>query len=642
MSGGFHSLWRSARARGATWAAWVLLASLLSARLAAAEELLQAQVAIESQDLFVGQVVTFQITVSGGAEPQPPDLAAAAPDFTVQYGGARANNSTQISVVNGRMSKVVTRATVLTYQLTPKRAGQLVIPAVAVQAGGKQALTQAVPVRVREPETAPPGGEVSLRMELARDTVCVGEPVVVNWTWTVAAEVRGFDFQLPLFELPGFDFPKLETELDPQLRDRYLGIRVPDGRQLVALQTPRRTATGGATEVTFSQVIIPQQAGTFTLPKSTVVCDVASNTPAPRRRSGAFADPFFGDPFGQRDRALRRLSVVSGEPSLTVRALPETGKPVGFAGHVGRYELRARAEPTEVSVGDPITLTLELSGPDYLQTVNGPDLDSQEDVTRSFRLSPVEPGVSDGRTKVFKRVLRAKSADVTAIPPLRLPYYDTAAQAYRVAESAAIPLTVKAAKMVTAMDAQGNSAPTATAGRQLQASGRGIAANYEDSGVLDDQYVGLDTWVRSPPWAAALALPPLLFAATLAGALGIRRRYADPAAARARRARAQARQQLQRAGTAPEAHAHVLEALREYLGAKLRLTSGALLFSDVEALLREQGVDDADRAILKDLFQACEAGRYAGGGTAAGQSGADLATAAQRILDALEKKLKSP
>ncbi len=619
----------------------LLAGLLLPPRLAAAEDLLQVQVAIESQDAFVGQVITFQITVSGAAEPQPPDLATAAPDFAVQYVGPRSNNSTQVSFVNGRMSKVVTRETILTYQVTPKRAGQLLIPAVAVRAGGKQAMTQAVPVRVREPEAAPPVGEVTLRMELARDTVCVGEPVVVSWTWTVAAEVRGFDFQLPLFEQPGFDFPKVEPELDPQLRDRYLGIRLPDGRQLVALQTPRRTPSGGATEVTFSQVVIPRQAGTFTLPKSTVLCDVATNAPAPRRRGGAFADPFFGDPFGQRERALRRLSVVSNEPTLTVRPLPEAGKPAGFAGHVGHYELRAQAEPTEVSVGDPITLTIELSGPDYLQNVDGPDLDSQEEVSRGFRISPVEPGVIAGRTKVFKRVLRAKGAEVTAIPPLRLPYYDSAAQAYRVAESAAIPLTVKAAKLVTAMDAQGNSAPVMAAGRQLQASGRGIAANYEDNGVLADQCVGLDTWRRSPPWSLALALPPLLWAATFAGVLSVRRRSADPAARRARQALARARQQLKRAGTAPEAPAQVLEALREYLGAKLRLTSGALLFSDVEALLREQGVDDADRGALKELFRACEAGRYAGNSTADGQTGAELAEAARGLLDALERKLKS-
>jgi hypothetical protein len=637
LRGVSDNLWERVRAGVAACAAWAVLLALS----VAAQDLLQVQVAIESQDVFVGQPITFQITVSGADEPQPPDLAAAAPDLSVQYAGPRTNNSTQISIVNGRMNKVVTRETILTYQVTAKRAGQLTIPALTVQAGAKQARTQPVPLRVRAPESAPASADITLRMELSRDTVCVGEPIVVNWTWTVGSEVRGFDFQLPLFEQPGFDFPKMEPEIDPQLRDRYIGIRLPDGRQLVALQTPRRTPTGGATDVTFSQVMIPRQAGSFALPKSTVTCDVASSAPAPRRRSATSGDPFFGDPFGQRDRTYRRLAVASGAPTLTVRPLPAAGKPTGFAGHVGHYELRARAEPVEVSVGDPITLTVELSGPDYLETVEGPDLEGHEELARGFRLSPPEPGVVAGRAKVFKRVLRAKNAAVTGIPALRLPYYDTAAQAYRVAESAPIPLTVKAAKLVTAMDAEGSSAPVAAAGRKLQASGRGIAANYEDSGVLTDQYVGFDTWMRSWPWGVALVLPPLLYAALFAGVFSVRRRQADPAARQARQALARARRQLKLAGAAPDGPAQVAEALREYFGAKLRLTSGALVFGDLEAPLREQGIGEAERAALKGLFQACEVGRYAGAG-AATPVGAELAETARRLLDGLDRKLKSP
>lgn len=617
---------------------WLCLA-LLAALPGWAQDLLRAEVAIESQDLFVGQPVVFQITVAGADDPAPPDIAAVAPDFAVQYLGPRANNSTQISIVNGRMNRVVTRETILSYRLTPRRAGNLQIPALTVTAGGRQAMTRSVPVRVREPDSGPGGGAMSLRMELSHDTVTVGEPVTVTWTWTINSEVRGFDFTLPLFELGNVDLPKVEPVIDPQLRDRYLGIRLPDGRQLVALQTQRRTPAGTAVEVTFSQVLIPRQAGTLVLPKSTVVCEMLSAVSAPRRRPGPFGDPFFDDAFGQRG-TYRRVATASNEPTLTVKPLPEPGRPADFAGHVGSYALRVTAEPTDVSVGDPITLTIELSGPEYLDKVDGPDLDRDEELNRSFRLSPPEPGVVEGRTKVFKRILRAKAAEVTRIPPLRLPYFDTTAQEYRVAESAAIPLTVKAVKVVTAMDAQGSSAPVSEAGRRLQAWSRGIAANYEDLGALADQHLGIDAWLLSPARGAALALPPLVWAVTLAAVTAVRRRNADPASRRARQALARARRQLRRVAAAgPEAPARVLEALREYLGAKLRQSSGALVFGDVEGPLRERGVAAADLEALKELFVACEAGRYAGGLGAAGRSGAELAEAARRLLAAMDGKI---
>jgi len=606
-----------------------------------AQDLLKAEVAIESQDVFVGQPIMFQITVTGADQPQAPDLAAVAPDFAVQYLGPRANNSTQISIVNGRMSRTVTVETILMYRLTPKRAGDLQIPALTVTAGGHQAMTPPVPVRAREPDS--PGqatGGIALRMELSRDTVTVGEPVTVTWTWTVSSEVRGFDFSLPLFEMAGVDLPKIEPVIDPQLRDRYVGIRIPDGRQLVALQTARRTPTGSAVDVVFSQVLIPRQAGNLVLPKSTVVCEVLVPTTTPRRRNSPFGNPFFDDDvFGQRG-TYRRAAVVSNEPTLTVKPLPAAGQPADFAGHVGSYRMQVTAEPTEVNVGDPITLTITLAGPEYLDPVEGPDLERNEELNRSFRLSPAEPGVLDGRAKVFKRILRAKTADVTRIPPLRLPYFDSAAQEYRVAESPAIPLSVKAVKVVTALDAQGNSAPVAEAGRKLQAWSRGIAANCEDLGALTDQHVGPDAWLRSPTWGAALALPPLLWAVTLAVATTVRRRNADPAARRSRQALARARRQLKgAAGAGPEAPARVLEALREYFGAKLRQSSGALVFRDVEGALRERGVAAADLQAIRELFEVCEAGRYAGGLGAAGRTGTELAESARQCLAAIDGKM---
>jgi hypothetical protein len=618
-----------------------LLAAVLGAFGAAAPDLLKVEVAIESQDIYLDQPVLFQVTVTGAEQPEPADLAAIASDFGVQYLGPRSNNSTQISIVNGRVNRVVKVETVLTYRLTPKRAGQLTIPSFIIRAGARQAMTQAVPVRVREVDAAPAAGAITLRMDLSKDTACVGEPVVVRWTWNVGARVGGVDFQLPLFEQEAFEFPNVQPVLDPRLQDRYRELRLPDGRQLIALETPRRTASGEVRELTFSQVVIPRQAGAFVLPKSTVICEVATGVQSPRRRTGPFGD-LFGDAFGQRE-TYRRMAVVSNEPTLTVRPLPDKGRPVGFAGHVGRYRMQVTAEPAEVNVGDPITLTIELSGPAYLDKVEGPDLDSHEELHRGFRVSPPEPGLVQDGVKVFKRVLRAKNAEVAAIPALRLPYYDSEAEEYRVAETAPVPLRVKAVRVVTALDAEGSSAAVSAAGRKLQAWSRGIAANYEDLDALADQHVGVDAWLRSPLWGLGLALPPALYVAILAAAASIRRRNADPAARQARQALSRARRDLRAAAAAGDAtHARTLEALREYFGAMLRLSAGALVFRDIEVLLRERGVSDADLAALRDLFTTCEAGRYAG--TLAGTAGNDprvLAESARRLLEGLDRRLRS-
>ena len=53
-------------------------------------------------------------------------------------------------------------------------------------------------------------------------------------------------------------------------------------------------------------------------------------------------------------------------------------------------------------------------------------------------------------------------------------------------------------------------------------------------------------------------------------------------------------------------------AFRHYLGDKLDMAKGALTFNDVKDTLANKGIDQETLGRLNDLFEACEAGRYAG------------------------------
>jgi hypothetical protein len=381
------------------------------------------------------------------------------------------------------------------------------------------------------------------------------------------------------------------------------------------------------TTITFDVPLLPKQAGTFEIPQTTVGCHVIAG----QRRSRSpfdsspfgdfFQDDLLGD-FGLGRRNVYRKVVVPSNPlTLQVKELPAAGQPPGFAGHVGDYRIAASASPTEVNVGDPITLTIRLSGPEYLDEVTLPPLDQQPALARDFRVpKEMAPGRIEGAAKVFTQTLRAAHENVSAVPPIELAYFDTRTEQYRVARTEPIPLTVKATKVVTASDAEGRE--LVAAGKALKAWSRGIAHNYEDLSVLDDQHCGPAVWLHSPLWMSTVGAPPLLYFALLTGTVLYRRRSADPAAGRARRAYSECVRSLKRrhrqaaaAGDSAE-YAAVLEALRSYLGDKLRLSPGALTFADVTGPLEQRGVPAEVRAALKRLFDTCEAGRYAGGAAA--------------------------
>jgi hypothetical protein len=113
--------------------------------------------------------------------------------------------------------------------------------------------------------------------------------------------------------------------------------------------------------------------------------------------------------------------------------------------------------------------------------------------------------------------------------------------------------------------------------------------------------------------------------------LVVRRQRADPAAARARRAAAASLAVLRGATSASDPSTQVLDAVRDYLGARLRRPGGALTYPDVAAPLAQHGVDETTLADLEQLFRDCEAGRYGGSSTDTDALVANATTLVRRL-----------
>ena len=308
---------------------------------------------------------------------------------------------------------------------------------------------------------------------------------------------------------------------------------------------------------------------------------------------------------------------------------------------MGEYNIETHATPTDVNVGDPITLTISLSGPDYLEHVDLPPLDEQLKLTRDFKV-PKERATAEilGKSKTFTQTIRAFRPDVKEVPSIELPYFDTITGTYRMARSEPIPLTVNETRIITALDAEGVD-PLESAGSEIETWTKGIAFNYEDMGALVNQRLTPLSWLRSPLWTCLFVGPPLCYLLLLTGVALIRKRNADPMKVKARKAFGRLTRSLKEAQDSPASASAcdlVQDAFRHYLGDKLRVPRGALTFNDVKVALKAKGLDQGTLDRLKTLFERCEAGSYAG---IEGSSDVSLLVQ-QGILLAkeLEKKLK--
>ncbi|MFZ5772749.1 MAG: BatD family protein [Thermodesulfobacteriota bacterium] len=589
-----------------------------AARLAAAADI-SVETLLDRQEATIGEPLAMQIRVNGAKEAQPPDLSQLA-DFKVQERGGQGTSSTSVSNVNGKWERITQHAYFFNYTITPKRAGRLTIPAIAIEAEGSTFHTEPVTITATEPQET---DDLKLRIFLSQATCYVGEAVTMTVTWFVGLDVNGFEFQLPVVDDPRFEAVPLDSKTTGAGQE---ALKIPIGSSAVVAVKGRGEFAGrDFLTVTFQYLLLPREAGSFTLPRATVACQTVSTFRQVPRRAPFKGYGNFDDFFGSSSQPVYRTQVVpSNTPQLTVLPLPEQGRPPDFSGLVGDYAIQADAAPRNVHIGDPVTLTVTISGPSARQA-KLPDL-ARFLPASSFKI-PEEIAAGDLRdnNKIFTQTIRVKDTAVTAIPPIELSYFDPASQSYRLASTAPIPLTVQAARVVTAVDAEGKAAPAGQ--KELQAAEKGLAPNYEGEEALIDQRHGA---FQLDQWLLLFATPPLLFLLTGLLRLLKNRRENNREQRQTRHALARLERQLAAASLTPEGLA---AALKEYLAVKLHKKAGALTFLDVEPALTALQVDETLRQEVRELLSRFETWQYAGLPGTAG----DLAQIRARTLDAARR-----
>ena len=345
----------------------------------------------------------------------------------------------------------------------------------------------------------------------------------------------------------------------------------------------------------------------------------------------------------QRDIFNRRQVAVEGiRPVLqtakispiAVRPLPEEGRPASFTGAVGRFTVRASAEPREVSVGDPITLRYEViedvdAIPGDLANLRPPPLRELEALA-DFRV-PDDPttGVVEGQTKTFTETLRPERDDITEIPAIPFVSFDPQLGRYVTASSTPIRITVKASERLdlgAVVRGEGGieSAPRRTT--SLTATTGGLRANLPiTEAIIPYQRIDGDWTI------IVIALTgPAIF---LAGFVTIRRRefrHANPEHGRAAGARRLAMATLNGDGAMAD---RVHDALCGLIAARLHLPNGTLTAQEADESAATAGLSDQRRRELRAVLDAAEAGRYAPAAT----DPAELRSRAEALLPELDE-----
>lgn len=147
--------------------------------------------------------------------------------------------------------------------------------------------------------------------------------------------------------------------------------------------------------------------------------------------------------------SLNRFSEARYQPvnlsippiELNARPLPKDA-PEGFTNAVGQFAMDVSAMETEVREGDPVTLSLSLSGWGNLDSLDPPTLQEPDGwkVYPPSRVQSPERRERSGTT-IFRQFLRPERMS-ERVPPFRFVYFDPEAEEFRTLISESIPLEV--------------------------------------------------------------------------------------------------------------------------------------------------------------------------------------------------------
>jgi tetratricopeptide (TPR) repeat protein len=331
--------------------------------------------------------------------------------------------------------------------------------------------------------------------------------------------------------------------------------------------------------------------------------------------------------------AMRTRSVFAVGPAQTVRVVPppEENRPPSFIGAIGAYmHAAAQLDAQQCKIGDPLTLTLTVSGDITLHNAYPPTLPwPQEELSDRFRVysDTVETRRQNDRL-IFTYRLRPITVGTIEVPPLPVTYYDRQKRDYQTVWTRPVPLRVDESPQIGEADILG-----LIARDELEALNEHAA--LAPAPFRPQAAAGLQVRPLRPRlWHGAVAAgAPLLYAWVLYGQWRRRRKQSAHRRRRRRTALARARSALRAAEKIDDRAARdraVCAAVRDYLRRRLDIAPLGLTPADARRELCAHGVPDEVATRLRDIFE---------GHFNAGYRGADRAAAPDRDMREVETVL---
>ena len=411
---------------------------------------------ISPQTISKDEYITYRIVVENATSVQsitPPSLK----NFIVLNGPVQESG---FSSSNGNSTRFVS----LVYILKPIKAGKFKIGAATSKIGGKLLQSNAINLSVTNSATASAGipnnypglsayeptrqtsdfneyiyrtgdnleekvrSNMYLKLETDKSSCYVGEPIVATYKL----------------------YSRLKSESKLTQNPSFNGFSVIDMQQADVTGYTREKLNGREYNVYIIRKaqLYPLQSGVINLE----VAELENNVQFVKEiyakqmaDAGGLLTDFAAALFPPEAISNQVVSLKSKPVDITVKPLPESGKPAGFSGAVGNFEITAALQKPLFSTDEAGKLLVTISGTGNMQLLTAPDISwpvGVESFDPKFSEDIVKTTVPVSGSKKFEYTFALNDTGHFNLPAVRFSYFDASAANYKTIETAPIAFQV--------------------------------------------------------------------------------------------------------------------------------------------------------------------------------------------------------
>ena len=357
----------------------------------------------------------------------PPNLS----DFQILMGPSKSSSSSY-NIVNGNATQ--TSTTGFTYYLVPKKVGTYKIASAQIKHKGQIIKSNEIIIKVVDKNTAinssntktnNPSGisntDLYIRTHLSKSSVYKGEHLVATVKIYVKAGIG----------LAGFD------EIAMPSFDGFYSQEIPTSNNVnfVAETINGVTYNVGVLQKT---ILYPQKSGKINIDAFNITCVVQQRVQ--RRRSRNLFDDFFSSGYRNIKHKIQSNNAV-----VNVKALP-INKPKDFTGAVGKLNISAKVDKTDVGSDEPIVLKVKISGNGNMKLISEPEINFPPDfdvydpkIKNNYKNDATG---SHGNIE-YEYLIIPRHGGEFKIPKIKLSYFDIKTKKYVTKSTEKILLNVK-------------------------------------------------------------------------------------------------------------------------------------------------------------------------------------------------------